>query len=33
MRLMRAYMRAFGLAAEEVHRVTVTNPRYLLGLA
>ena len=33
MRLMRAYMRAFGLTAEEVHQVTVTNPRYLLGLA
>ena len=25
MRLMRAYMRAFGLSAEEVEQVTVTN--------
>ena len=32
MRLMRAYMRAFGLTAEEVTQVTVTNPRYLLGV-
>jgi hypothetical protein len=32
MRLMRAYMRAFGLTPEEIHQVTVANPRYLLGL-
>lgn len=32
MRLMRAYMRAFGLTIEEIEQVTVTNPRYLLGL-
>jgi hypothetical protein len=32
MRLMRAYMRAFGLTPEEIHTVTVTNPRHLLGL-
>ena len=32
MRLMRAYMRAFGLAADEIHRMTVTNPRAILGL-
>ncbi len=32
MRLMRAYMRAFGLTADEIHQVTVANPRYLLGL-
>lgn len=32
MRLMRSYMRAFGLSAEEIEQVTVTNPRYLLGV-
>jgi Family of unknown function (DUF6282) len=32
MRLMRAYMRAFGLTPEEIQQVTVTNPRHLLGL-
>ena len=32
MRLMRAYMRAFGLTAAEIHRMTVTNPRAILGL-
>ena len=33
MRLMRAYMRAFGLTADEIEQVTVTNPRTLLGLS
>lgn len=32
MRLIRAYMRAFGLSAAEIEQVTVANPRYLLGL-
>ena len=32
MRLMRTYMRAFGLTLEEIHQVSVTNPRHLLGV-
>jgi hypothetical protein len=31
MRLIIAYMRAFGLTAAEIEQVTVTNPRYLVG--
>ena len=32
MRLMRVYMRAFGLTPEEIEQVTILNPRHLLGL-
>ena len=31
MRLMRAYMRAFGLNEEEIHRVTTVNPATVVG--
>jgi len=31
MRLIIAYMRAFGLNDAEIEQVTVTNPRYLVG--
>src|SRR5205807_227101 len=33
MRMMRAYMRAFGLTEEEVRQVTVTNPAKIVGAA
>jgi len=33
MRLVRAYMRAFGCTTGEVERMSVANPRHLLGLA
>ena len=31
MRMMRAYMRAFGLTAEEIHHVTTANPLAVVG--
>jgi hypothetical protein len=31
MRLMRAYMRAFGLTEEELHQVTTVNPAHVVG--
>jgi hypothetical protein len=31
MRLMRAYMRAFGLNEDELRQLTVTNPRAIVG--
>jgi hypothetical protein len=33
MRLIIAYMRAYGLNDAEIEQVTVTNPRYLVGAA
>ena len=33
MRMIIAYMKAFGLNDDEVRQVAVTNPRKLLGLA
>jgi hypothetical protein len=31
MRLMRGYMRAFGLNEEEIHRVSVENPAAIVS--
>jgi hypothetical protein len=33
LRLMRGYMRAFGLTPEEIHQVSVANPAKVLGAA
>jgi hypothetical protein len=31
MRLMRAYMRAFGLTEDELRQVTTVNPAHVVG--